>query len=439
MVQKPKVFIGSSSEHSNVAASVQECLGDISKRQIRAKVWTQGVFSPGSTVLESLFRESGESDFGIFVFGPDDVSDIRGVNYRTVRDNILFEFGLFIGRLGKNRTFMLVPFQQGEELKLRVATDLMELTYVGYDAEEFAENELQALGPACNKLWREIKQRYNPSERATTPSRATLPVIAVETPTAPAADEDDTCKQDKRVRKERTTLTDATAKDNSNLYYLLFSDVADCEGTRKVVRKIAEKLRTEAGPVNSFRLAGMYDTMGRWDIVMRFRLNQEAGVNPIMSRINKELDALNLRRSKAEVGLSNLINVQLETDLEHGVRELPEEIKHFRMQSTARYEEARCQRLFLYIGLPDVAAEAEKFVIILLSGLRNNKDVAPVVESVSISDKEIILEIFVTCSQTHIISILNREVEKLLPKFGVVRKYTLTCFYYDERELVGEE
>jgi predicted nucleotide-binding protein len=49
------------------------------------------------------------SDFGVFVFPPDDVVRMRKKEHQAIRDNVIFELGLFIGRLGRERNFIVMP------------------------------------------------------------------------------------------------------------------------------------------------------------------------------------------------------------------------------------------------------------------------------------------------------------------------------------------
>ncbi len=124
---KPKVFIGSSIESLGVAYAVQEELED----QAEITVWSQGIFELSKYSLESLIAALHDFDFGIFVFGEDDVVRLRGVEYQCARDNVVFELGLFAGRIGKDRNFLLVP--KGSE-NFRPPTDLLGLTSATFDA-----------------------------------------------------------------------------------------------------------------------------------------------------------------------------------------------------------------------------------------------------------------------------------------------------------------
>src|SRR4051794_840743 len=102
---KPRMFIASSSEHLDLAYAAQEGL----EHDVEVTVWTQGMFSLSKTTMASLIDELDESDFGLFILAPDDVTAIRSTSKQTVRDNVIFELGLFIGRLGSDRCFLVVP------------------------------------------------------------------------------------------------------------------------------------------------------------------------------------------------------------------------------------------------------------------------------------------------------------------------------------------
>lgn len=143
---KPKLFIGSSVEGLSIAYAVQSNL----EHEAEVTVWSQGIFDLSQSSLESLVAVLGKSDFGIFVFTPDDIAIIRGESKKVARDNVLFELGLFIGKLGKKRCFILTP--RGEELSL--PTDLLGLTPAEYEPNRTDSNFEAATGPACQSMRR---------------------------------------------------------------------------------------------------------------------------------------------------------------------------------------------------------------------------------------------------------------------------------------------
>jgi O-acetyl-ADP-ribose deacetylase (regulator of RNase III) len=141
---KQRVFVGSSVEHLDLAYEIQAALA----HDADVTVWTQGVFELSQPSLESLLAVLERVDYGVFVFAPDDLVKMRGTKMMTARDNVVFELGLFIGRLGRERSVIVAP--QGQVLHL--PTDLIGTTPATYDAVR-AKNELAAsLGPACTAI-----------------------------------------------------------------------------------------------------------------------------------------------------------------------------------------------------------------------------------------------------------------------------------------------
>lgn len=152
---KARVFIGSSAESLHIAEAIQENF----KHTCYCDVWTQGIFKPSSTNLESLCEALQDFDFAIFVFSPDDVTVIRDSAYSTVRDNVLFETGLFIGRIGKGRVFYIAP--QGMDIHL--PTDLIGFQPERYDSSH--PNIIAAIGSACTAIKKQISNLGKASVR----------------------------------------------------------------------------------------------------------------------------------------------------------------------------------------------------------------------------------------------------------------------------------
>ena len=141
---KPKLFIGSSVEGLNVAYAIQQNL----THDAEATVWDQGVFELSKTTIESLINVVDVVDFGIFVFSPDDTIVMRGNESTTVRDNVLFELGLFVGKLGRDRVFYVVP----DGSSVHIPTDLMGVTPGKYDPNREDKSIQAATGSACNQI-----------------------------------------------------------------------------------------------------------------------------------------------------------------------------------------------------------------------------------------------------------------------------------------------
>ncbi len=148
---KTRVFVASSVEHLDLAYAIQEGL----EHDAEVTVWSQGVFSPSRTTMASLIDQLDETDFSIFILAPDDVTNIRDAAVKSVRDNVIFELGLFAGRLGPERCFMIVP--RGDD-ELHLPTDLLGLTPAQYDPDRQDGNMVAAVGPACNRIRKSMKQ-----------------------------------------------------------------------------------------------------------------------------------------------------------------------------------------------------------------------------------------------------------------------------------------
>ncbi|WP_170289484.1 TIR domain-containing protein [Brucella pituitosa] len=148
---KPKVFIGSSSEGLSIANAIHSNL----TRQAECTVWDKGVFIPSTSTLSSLINTLRTSDFGIFVFSPDDITIMREMTNPTVRDNVIFELGLFIGRLGAERCYFLVPENAGT---MHLPSDLAGITPLVYENNRSDGNLTAALNPACMQIGNQLEK-----------------------------------------------------------------------------------------------------------------------------------------------------------------------------------------------------------------------------------------------------------------------------------------
>jgi predicted nucleotide-binding protein len=147
--EKPKIFVICSVEALNIAHEIQSNL----QHEYLVTVWTNGVFLASSYPLDALESAIDDSDFGVAIAQPDDIVETRGTAAPAPRDNVVFELGMFMGRLTRARTMLLQP--SGREIKL--PSDWQGLTAISYKVGK--AHELPALlGPACHEIRRVVQK-----------------------------------------------------------------------------------------------------------------------------------------------------------------------------------------------------------------------------------------------------------------------------------------
>ena len=147
---KSELFIASSVEGLDVAYAIQTLL----QYDAECTVWDQGVFEPSSYTVKDLLTMLSRMDYGIFVFSAADDLVIRGEKEKAVRDNVLFELGMFMGVLGQSNCFIVMPNNDGD---IHIPTDLIGINLLKYDNNRRDGNINAALGPAVNEIRRVIK------------------------------------------------------------------------------------------------------------------------------------------------------------------------------------------------------------------------------------------------------------------------------------------
>jgi predicted nucleotide-binding protein len=140
---KPRLFIISSKEALTIAHEIQVIL----QHNALVQIWTDGVFFASGYALEALEEAVNNSDFAIAIAQPDDMTTSRGRSSKTARDNVIFELGLFMGKLGRRRTILFQP--SGQELKL--PSDLQGLTAVSYEIGS-PKDMPSLLGAPCTQV-----------------------------------------------------------------------------------------------------------------------------------------------------------------------------------------------------------------------------------------------------------------------------------------------
>ncbi len=146
---RPKIFIGSSTEGLKIAQSMQVLLDN----SCEATIWSQGVFGLSQGTLESLVLALDKFDFAILVLTPDDMIVSREHTTQSPRDNVLFELGLFVGGIGRDRTFIV--YERSNQIE--IPSDLAGITSATFQKHSDG-NLLSSLGAPTTLIQNEIQR-----------------------------------------------------------------------------------------------------------------------------------------------------------------------------------------------------------------------------------------------------------------------------------------
>lgn len=146
---RPALFVGSSSEGLPIARAVKVVLDDACE----VTIWNEGVFSLTTGWLEALVRDLPRFDFAVLVLTADDMTVSRGAERAAVRDNVLFELGLCIGSLGRDRTYMVYDRTN----KPTLPTDLDGISAATFEPYRDG-NLIAALGTPCERIRHAVEQ-----------------------------------------------------------------------------------------------------------------------------------------------------------------------------------------------------------------------------------------------------------------------------------------
>ena len=133
--RKPTVFIGSSSESKVVASAFLEVIQN-SGTATPVGWWYAPEFSPLSSTLSALLEACENYDFGLFIFGRDDLLVSRGHEVFTPRDNVFVEIGIFLGKQGVGRVLAAVCEDVSGQPPLKVPSD-----FAGRTIPRFAQGD----------------------------------------------------------------------------------------------------------------------------------------------------------------------------------------------------------------------------------------------------------------------------------------------------------
>lgn len=152
-MSRPKVFVGSSQKNLTVAQLL--CAGLDKEKDLDAIIWNEGVFGLNRGILENLLLKLDEFDFAVLVLAPDDITLSDDDVTPSARDNVLFECGLFMGRFGRDRVFIVYD----ESIRLKIPSDLAGIILAPYDGSRIeGPSAVSALREACRLIRDAIKK-----------------------------------------------------------------------------------------------------------------------------------------------------------------------------------------------------------------------------------------------------------------------------------------
>lgn len=132
------IFIGSSGEAKDLLLKIAGIVEDCKKTPIR---WDQhpSPFAAGKFTLETLEELVEKEHIGaaIFICTGDDKVWFRDTEVGAPRDNVIFEHGLFMGKLGRTRSIII---KCGN---VKLPTDLSGLTYIDFSEGRSNSGEIE--------------------------------------------------------------------------------------------------------------------------------------------------------------------------------------------------------------------------------------------------------------------------------------------------------
>jgi hypothetical protein len=233
----PRLFIGSSTEGHAVARNLQAELEATRVCEVQRR--DQSVFEPSGNALDSLIRAASCVDYAVLVASPDDVVVSRGVETPSARDNVLLEFGLFVGVLGRERTYLLAT-----DPALKLPTDVLGLTRLTYRPR--TDGNLRA---ALNEAVLQIEQQIGRHGRR--PGNGVAPASGVPHRAALDSELDLLCANAVAQGWEVRTNSLTTLRLRSPRGRTLTMPKGASEATRADLRDFVAELRAAGLRVNS--------------------------------------------------------------------------------------------------------------------------------------------------------------------------------------------
>lgn len=143
---KPKIFIGSSLAGYEIAEKVKNYLANIGD----CYLWQDpNVWELNRSTFENLLRMVSYFDFGVFVATADDLTLTNDKIVIEPRDNVILEMALFLGAMGRDKSFLLV------EDGIKLPSD-----FHGTYMPRFTKKNEISIQNACSEYTKKIDEHY---------------------------------------------------------------------------------------------------------------------------------------------------------------------------------------------------------------------------------------------------------------------------------------
>jgi len=155
---KPKIFIGSSTAGYAVAEKVKGYLSTNND----CYLWRdQGVWEVNKSTFDNLLRMANYFDFGVFVATSDDLTLTNDKLVIEPRDNVILEMTLFLGTLGRDKSFLLV------EDGIKLPSD-----FSGIYMPRFTPGKDDTIEKACSEFADKIEEHFRVGHLSLYPTTA---------------------------------------------------------------------------------------------------------------------------------------------------------------------------------------------------------------------------------------------------------------------------
>lgn len=125
-----EIFVGSSSEAKDYMDEIAAKLEELKTTPLLWNASGKGIFVPGDNTIDALIKITKRVQAAVFIFNADDKTWNEKSALETtdsVRDNVLFEYGLFMGALEKKKVCFVCKGNP------KIASDLKGVTYIDGD------------------------------------------------------------------------------------------------------------------------------------------------------------------------------------------------------------------------------------------------------------------------------------------------------------------